>query len=170
MSKLKIFIMFINVLIPSSKNKKLISSLVFLFTFVWFLCQGTVSEALCVKDKKANLRQGPGKHYEKLWTVLKYMPFKQLGREGSWLKVQDLDKDVYWIYRKITTKAYMCAVIKNNKTNLRRGPGSNFPQVEWSPIDKYFSMKVLKIKGSWVHIEDSTGDRAWVHRPLIWIQ
>jgi len=64
----------------------------------------------------------------------------------------------------------MCAVIKNNKTNLRQGPGSNFPQVEWSPIDKYFSMKVLKIKGSWVHVEDSTEDRAWVHRSLVWIQ
>jgi SH3-like domain-containing protein len=84
--------------------------------------------------------------------------------------VKDLDGDIYWIYRTITTKAYMCAVIKNNKTNLRQGSGTKFPQVEWSPIDKYFSMKVLKIKGSWVHVEDSTGDRAWVHRALVWVQ
>ena len=141
-----------------------------LFAIVLFLLQKETAEALCVKDKKANLRSGPGKHNEKLWTVLKYMPFRQVGSEGKWLKVKDLDGDIYWIYRTITTKAYMCAVIKNNKTNLRQGPGTKFSQVEWSPIDKYFSMRVLKIKGSWVHIEDSLGDKAWVHRSLVWIQ
>ena len=59
-----------------------------------FLFQQATAEALCVKDKKANLRSGPGKHNEKLWTVLKYMPFRQVGREGKWLKVKDLDGDI----------------------------------------------------------------------------
>jgi SH3-like domain-containing protein len=134
------------------------------------LLHGTMAEALCIKDKKANLRQGPGKHYEKLWTVFKYMPFKRLKRKGDWLRVQDLDGDIYWVYRKLTAEKYMCAVIKNNKTNMRQGPGTKFPEVPWSPIDKYFSMKVLKIKNSWVHVEDSTGDKAWVYRPLVWVQ
>jgi len=84
--------------------------------------------------------------------------------------VQDLEGDTYWVYKKITTKKYMCAVIKNNKTKLRQGPGTKFPEVEWSPIDKFFSIKVLKIKNSWIHIEDSVGDRAWVYRPLVWVQ
>ena len=155
----------------SSKIKKFFHFSLFLFfILVVILFQQETAEALCVKDKKANLRSGPGKHNEKLWTVLKYMPFRQVGREGSWLRAKALDGDVYWIYRTLTTKAYMCAVIKNDKTNLRQGPGTKFPQVEWSPIDKYFSMKVLKIKGSWAHVEDSTGDRAWVHRSLVWIQ
>jgi len=57
------------------------------FTLVVFPFQQETAEALCVKDKKANLRSGPGKHNEKLWTVLKYMPFRQVGREGKWLKV-----------------------------------------------------------------------------------
>ena len=162
--------MLIPILTSSIIKKIFLFSLFLFFILVVILFQQETAEALCVKDKKANLRSGPGKHNEKLWTVLKYMPFRKIGREGKWLKVKDLDGDVYWIYRTITTKAYMCAVIKNNKTNLRQGPGTKFPQVEWSPIDKYFSMKVLKIKGSWVHVEDSTGDRAWVHRSLVWIQ
>ena len=151
-------------------NKAFLFSLFLLFTLVAFLFQKEAAEALCVKDKKANLRSGPGKHNEKLWTVLKYYPFRQIGREGRWLKVRDLDGHIFWIYRKLTTKAYMCAVIKNDKTNLREGPGTGFPQVEWSPIDKYFSIKVLKIRGSWVHVVDSVGDKAWVHRSLVWIQ
>ena len=156
--------------VPLKKNKVFLFSLLLVFTLVAFFLQKEIAEALCVKDKKANLRSGPGKHNEKIWTVLKYYPFRQVGSEGSWLMVRDLDGHIFWIYRKLTTKAYMCAVIKNDKTNLREGPGTNFPQVKWSPIDKYFSMKVLKIRGSWVHVVDSVGDKAWVHRSLVWIQ
>ena len=162
--------MLIHTSTSSKTNKAFLFSLFLLFTLVAFLFQKETAEALCVKDKKAYLRSGPGKHNEKLWTVLKYYPFRQIGREGSWLKVRDLDGHIFWIYRKLTTKAYMCAVIKNDKTNLRQGPGTNFPQVEWSPQKKYLSMKVLEIRGSWVRVVDSVGDKAWVHRPLVWIQ
>jgi SH3-like domain-containing protein len=31
-------------------------------------------------------------------------------------------------------------------------------------------MKVLKIDKDWVYIEDSTGDKAWIYRSLVWIQ
>ncbi|SVE13115.1 uncharacterized protein METZ01_LOCUS465969 [marine metagenome] len=157
---------------PSSlkTNKTFLFPLFLLFTLGVFVAQKGTAEALCVKDKKAHLRSGPGKHNEKLWTVLKYYPFRQIGREGGWLKVKDLDGHIFWIYRRLTTKSYRCAVIKKDKTNLRQGPGTNFPQVEWSPIPKYFTMKVLEIRGSWVHIIDSVGDKAWVHRTLVWVQ
>ena len=49
------------------------------------------SEALCIKNERANLRKGPGIQYEKLWEVFKYMPFKKLG-----FKQVGLKKD--WIY------------------------------------------------------------------------
>ena len=151
------------------KNKKLFIFFLFLALTV-ILFRGVTAEALCIKDKKANLRKGPGKQYEKVWTVFKYMPLKRLEKKGNWLRVQDLEGDKYWVYKNITTKKYMCAVIKNDKTNLRQGPGTKFSEVEWSPIDKFFSVKVLKTKNSWVYIEDSEGDRAWVYRPLVWIQ
>ena len=46
------------------------------------------------------------------------MPFKQIGKEGNWIRVKDLDKDTYWVHRSLTTKKHMCAVIKKNKTNV----------------------------------------------------
>ena len=163
--------MITHVLPPSKTNKAFLFCLCFLFVALFgVLFQKETAEALCIKDKKANLRSGPGKHNEKLWTVLKYMPLRQLGRQGNWLKVKDLDGDIYWVHRKLTTKAYMCAVIKNDKTSLRKKPSINSPQVEWSPINKFFSMKVLRTKGSWVHIEDGTGDRAWIKRSQVWVQ
>ena len=128
------------------------------------------TEALCIENERANLRKGPGTKHEKLWEVFKYMPFKQLGNKDAWKRIQDIDGDIYWVYGRLTTQKYKCAVIKNNKTNLRTGPGTKFPKVPWSPVDKFFSMKVLKIKQNWVHIEDSAGDKAWIYRPLGWIQ
>lgn len=128
------------------------------------------AEALCVKEKRANLRQGPGLHFEKLWEVYKYMPFKKLDEKGSWLRIQDMDGDIYWIFKKLVTGAYKCAVAKQNKTNFRKGPGTNHAKVPWSPVDKYFSMKVLEEKNNWVKIEAEDGDIAWIYRPLVWIQ
>lgn len=98
------------------------------------------------------------------------MPFKELKKKGDWYRVQDVDGDIYWVHKKLTTKKFKCAVIKDNKTNLRKGPGTKHEQLSWSPVDKYFSMKVLQTKGKWVQIEDSAGDRGWVHLPLVWIQ
>ena len=146
-----------------------ISILIFLFIFGTLL-PTTEAEALCIKEKRANLRKGPGLNYEKLWEVFKYMPFSQLGKKGEWVRIKDLDGDVYWVHNRLTTKSYKCAVIKQNKTNLREGPGTKFKRVKWGPVDKYFSMKVLKIKKNWVRVVDAVGDKAWVYRPLVWIK
>ncbi len=98
------------------------------------------------------------------------MPFKLLRTKNNWKQVQDLDGDEYWVHAPLTTQKYKCAVIKNDQTNLREGPGTKFPKVSWAPMDKFFSMKVLKVKDNWVQIEDAAGDKAWIYRPLIWIQ
>ena len=128
------------------------------------------ADALCISERRANLRQGPGLNYDKLWEVFRYMPFRQLGRKGEWLRVQDLDGDIYWVHRRLTTKSYKCAVIKKNKINLRRGPGTHFKKYKGIPGEKYYSMKVLKIKNNWVQVVDAWGDKAWVYRPLVWIK
>ena len=138
--------------------------------FTLLLVMANPAMALCIKYEKANLRTGPGTKYEKLWQVFQYMPFKLLSTKGNWKQLQDLDGDNYWVHAPLTTQKYKCAVIKNNQTNLREGPGTQYPKVSWAPVDKYFSMKVLKIADNWVHIEDASGDKAWIYRPLVWIQ
>ena len=79
-----------------------ISILIFLFTF-GTLWPTTKAEALCIKEKRANLRKGPGLHYEKLWEVFRYMPFRQLSKKGEWVRIKDLDGDVYWVHKRLTT-------------------------------------------------------------------
>ena len=141
-------------------------SICFSATVLWT----SQADALCIKNRQANLRQGPGLHYDKIWEVFRYMPFHQLGKKGEWLRVQDLDGDIYWVHKKLTTKSFKCAVIKKDATNLRDGPGTHYKKVTGMPGEKYFSMKVLKIKDNWVQVVDAWGDKAWIYRPLVWIK
>ena len=153
---------------PHGPIRVLIILLLIMFgcTVLWT----SAADALCIKERRANLRKGPGLNYDKLWEVFRYMPFKQLGKKGEWIRVQDLDGDIYWVHRRLTTKSFKCAVIKRDKTNLRRGPGTHYKKIKGIPGEKYFSMKVLKIKGNWVQVIDAWGDKAWIYRPLVWIK
>ena len=140
------------------------------FSVVLFFCMISQAQALCVNKSKANLRKGPGLKFEKIWQVFKFMPFDQIDKKGAWYRVKDVDGDIYWIFNKLVSKKLKCAVVKKNQTNLLEGPGTKFPKVPWAPVDKYFSMKVLQVKNNWVRVEDSVGDKAWIYRPLVWIQ
>ena len=149
-------------------GKKIYPTILFSIIISLFIVQKT--EAICVKEKRANLRKGPGLHYQILWEVFQYMPFKKIGQKGAWLRVKDLDEDIYWVFKRMVTRSYKCAVVKQNKTNLRTGPGTKYSKVLWSPVDKYFSIKVLEIKGLWVKVQESEVETGWIYRPLVWIQ
>ncbi len=126
--------------------------------------------ALCVSAPEANLRSGPGTKYEKLWEVFKYMPLKRLSRKGLWYRVSDVDGDKYWVYGPLITSKFKCAVIKDEKANVRSGPGTKYAQVSISPAMKYYSFKVIKVKGLWVNVTDEYGAKGWIYKPLLWIQ
>ncbi|HDH53730.1 MAG TPA: hypothetical protein ENH24_04520 [Nitrospirae bacterium] len=128
------------------------------------------SYALCVSVSEANLRSGPGTKYEKTWEVFKYMPLKKLSKKGNWYKVKDVDGDIHWVYRKLVTDKFRCAVVKVDKANVRSGPGTGYSKKALSPVLKYDSFKVIKIKPSWVKVIDEFDDTGWIFRKLLWIQ
>lgn len=150
------------------KPVKLISACTFSFLLLMIFYSAT-ADAICVQKDRANLRQGPGTHYKKLWEVYQYMPFKKLKSQGDWFRMEDVDGDIYWAHKKLMTDDFKCAVIKKDDTNLRIGPGTNFPKVNGSPAPKFYVMKVLKIENNWVYGMDAIGDKVWVYQPLVWI-
>lgn len=127
------------------------------------------TQAVCVKTSEANLRSGPGTKYEKTWEVFKYMPFQKLKRRGNWYKVRDFEGDEHWIYRKLLTDKYNCAVVKVDKANIRTGPGTQYSEAVMVPGAMYDSFKVLKVKGDWANVMDEYGDSGWIYRKLLWI-
>ncbi len=146
--------------------KKGIILIVIIFSF---LVLYDYAHALCVNVPEANLRSGPGTKYEKTWEVFKYMPFKKVTDKGSWYKVQDVDGDTHWIYKKLVTSKIECAVVKTDTANIRTGPGTNFSKNALSPALKYDSFKVVQRKSSWVKVMDEFGDTGWIFRKLLWI-
>jgi len=151
------------------RQVKLISACTFSFLLLMIFYSAT-ADAICVQNDRANLRQGPGTHFKKIWEVYQYMPFKKLKRQGDWLRMEDVDGDIYWAHKKLMTDDYKCAVIKEDDTNLRIGPGTNFPKAKGSPAPKFYVMKVLKIDKNWVYGVDAAGDKAWVYHPLVWVK
>ncbi|MBC8553073.1 MAG: SH3 domain-containing protein [Nitrospira sp.] len=138
--------------------------------FVFMMILSSQASALCVDISEANLRKGPGTKYEKSWEVFKYMPFEKVSKKGNWYKVKDVDGDTHWIYEKIVTTKYQCAVVKVDKANIRKGPGTNFKKKASSPAFKYDAYRVDKIQLPWVKITDEFGDTGWIYRTLVWIQ
>jgi len=144
--------------------------LLFFFSAILIAVLSSNSYALCVNVAEANLRSGPGTKFEKTWEVFKYMPFNKLSKKGSWYKVKDVDGDVHWVYTKLVTSNFKCAVVKVDKANVRRGPGEKYGKTSMSPALKYDSFKVIKIQSPWVKVIDEFGDSGWIFRKLLWIQ
>ncbi len=140
-----------------------------LFLFVLLIFNNNVY-SLCVTADTANLRSGPGTNHEKSWQVFKYMPLKKVSKEGNWYKVQDVDGDTHWIYYKLITEKFKCAVIKADQANVRSGPGTQYKKTILSPLYQYESLKVLKTKDSWVNVMYEGGDKGWIFNNLVWIQ
>jgi SH3-like domain-containing protein len=139
-------------------------------TFVSLFLFASPALALCVKAKKANLRAGPSTKNQITWEVFKYMPLRQLTKQGKWIKVRDFESDEHWVYQSLVTSDFKCAVVKVKKANLRTGPGANFKKPDDLPsVDKYTVFRLERIKGSWAKVKDSFGDSYWVFRKLVWI-
>ena len=83
--------------------------------------------------------------------------------------MQDVDGDQHWIYKKLTTGKFNCAVTKVDKANIRSGPGSQYKKTSFSPSLKYDSYRVIKRKDNWVKVRDEFGDEGWIFRKLLWI-
>lgn len=128
------------------------------------------ADALCIMVSEANLRQGPGTQYGKSWEVYKYMPFKKIGQRGNWYQVRDVDGDTHWVYRRLATHAMRCAVVKADEANVRKGPGTRYAKANFSPVEKYYSFKVVGSKGGWVKVQDEMLNSGWVAKKLLWIQ
>lgn len=128
------------------------------------------ASALCVTATQANLRAGPGTKYQKTWEVYQYMPLQRIGRKGAWYQVKDVDGDRHWVHKNLVSASLHCAVVKKPTANVRSGPGTRYPQRNWSPVEHYYSFKTIGNKGRWLKVKDEVGDTGWIAKSLLWRQ
>jgi SH3-like domain-containing protein len=100
------------------------------------------------------------------------MPFEKVGASssGKWYAVKDVDGDVNWISKGLTTNSFRCAVVKESQVNIRVGPGTRYRKTGSSPAQQYASFKVLKRRGSWVKVKDEWGKVGWISKRFLWIR
>ena len=129
------------------------------------------SYALCVDVSTANLRGGPGKGYDVIWKVSRYMPLEKVGASlsGEWYAVKDVDEEVEWIHKSLVSSRTGCAVGRTDTAKIRTGPGLTYPQKYREPAVKYDSFRVIKADGNWIKLEDDQKRAGWVYRNLLWL-
>jgi SH3-like domain-containing protein len=77
---------------------------------------------------------------------------------------------VLWIHKSLVTTRYRCAVVGTDEVNIRTGPGTRYGKRFSDAAKKYYSAKILKVKGSWVRVVDPDGDIGWIRKDYVWIR
>lgn len=124
-----------------------------------------LAERLAVSAPVANIRSGPGTRHNVLWKVEKFFPLLIIDKSGQWYQFKDFEGDRGWVHRSLVDKT-PTVITKNDKCNIRSGPGTSHKIL--FTVEKGIPFKVLKRKGSWIHIEHSDGDKGWIHKTLVW--
>ena len=124
-----------------------------------------LAERLAVSAPVANIRSGPGTRHNVLWKVEKFFPLLVIDKSGEWYQFKDFEGDRGWVHRSLVDKT-PSVITKNDKCNIRSGPGTNHNIL--FTVEKGIPFKVIKRKGSWIHIEHSDGDKGWIHKSLVW--
>ena len=124
-----------------------------------------LAERLAVSAPVANIRSGPGTDHNVLWKVEKFFPLLVIDKSGQWYQFKDFEGDRGWVHRSLLDKT-PSVITKNDKCNIRSGPGTRHKIL--FTVEKGIPFKVIKRKGSWIHIEHSDGDKGWIHKALVW--
>lgn len=122
-------------------------------------------ESVRVRVETANVREGPGLQYERLWTVGRDFPLEVIARRGSWLKTRDFVGLEGWVFAPLTD-AKSAAIVQVEQARVRSGPGLDHGVrfvAEWGE-----AFRVLSHAGEWVKIEDPDDGRGWIHESLVW--
>ena len=57
--------------------------------------------AVITRNKKNNIRVGPGKEFEIAFTVGDGIPFKVIAKKGNWIQLEHADGDKGWIHNSL---------------------------------------------------------------------
>lgn len=118
-----------------------------------------------IAGAEANMRAGPGTKYQVNWSLLKGYPLKVIGRQGKWLKVQDFERDVGWVYRSLTSSTPY-HIIKVRLANLRAKPSTRsriLGKMIYGDV-----VRTLEKRTNWVRVQRDSGTKGWIARNLLW--
>jgi SH3-like domain-containing protein len=123
------------------------------------------AEMVSIRGNHVNMRAGPSTGSKALWELKKGYPLRVLSRKGSWVRVQDFEKDKGWIYAKLTAKTPY-HIVKSQTANIRRGPGTKFKVIGQAVNGDL--LRTRDKRSGWVQVQSEDGLKGWVSRSLLW--
>jgi SH3-like domain-containing protein len=149
-------------------KKYLVISTVFVYLFL--IPFTVLARMVSVSGEDVNLRSGPGTNYSVKWKYGSGLPLKVIKKQGSWVKVEDFEKDSGWLHNDLLSNTgHMIVKVnkdKNKKVNIRSGPGTNYKIVGKAYYGVVF--KTLKQQKGWAQVKHESGVTGWVKRSLLW--
>lgn len=139
----------------------------FILLFLLILLQQATVQArmVSINAAKVNLRTSPSTTSKVTFVLGQGFPLKVLESKGKWLKVQDFEGDIGWVYAPLTSsKRYM--VVKKKLVNIRKRPNRNSKLV--AQAKKGVAFRTLKQVRGWAKVKHSSGLTGWVSRKLVW--
>ena len=150
-------------------NKKTLLILVLLFSLI-FSATTVLAKMVSVVGDNVNLRSGPGTKYSVKWKYGSGFPLKVVQEKGGWLKVEDFEGDIGWLYQKLTSRTgHMIVKVhknQNKKVNIRSGPGTKNKVVGKAYYGVVF--RTIKQQNGWAHVKHDSGLEGWIKRSLLW--
>lgn len=132
------------------------------------MLQTLTAFGFCTKAEPVLLYETPSIKSKVLWTVAKYMPLLEIESKDGWVKVKDLDSEIYWVQKKWLSSSIDCLIIKTPYSALRIGPGSQFKPALMPFADKYSPFKKLDRDGPWLKVQDDYNTIFWIHESQVW--
>ena len=127
----------------------------------------SITEYICTKGNKTNLRNGPGTKFKVIYNILKAgYPLKVVDRVDNWYAVSDFVGDEIWINVNDTTKT--CGgIVKTNEefVSMNIRPTKNSAVV--FKLENGFILRKLDCYGDWCksRVNNKSG---WILKQNIW--
>ncbi|WP_035276382.1 SH3 domain-containing protein [Desulforegula conservatrix] len=146
-------------------KKTFLATVIFSVTLLSTPILSFSEQRLSVQKDKINVRSGPGTNHEILWKAEKYYPLQVLDTNDKWIHFRDFEGYDGWVYKPLLSND-KTIVTKNRKSNIRKGPGKEYPVL--FTAGKGVPFLVLETKKDWYKVRHSDGDTGWVFKSLIW--
>lgn len=129
------------------------------------------AKAVCVSSQVAVMRVGPSLKHEVSWQAPRFTPLVEVGRQGPWLRVLDMDQEVHWVPQSAVTNKFRCVSVRKSKAGIYSKPNTSFP-ADMERVGRYMPLKRLEDEpidlDGWIHVQDPWGNSFWIQEKNIW--
>jgi SH3-like domain-containing protein len=123
------------------------------------------AEIKSVKVPSANFREAPSTDANIMFSADRFYPVEIMKRENGWARVKDFEGDEAWVAERLLDDQE-AVVISREKVNVREKGTTSSDIIFKAQRGEVF--KVLGHEQSWLHIEDSNGEKGWIRDDMTW--